>query len=229
MILKNTRGRFGAVAKAFHWSMALAFIAAYVVVYYVIWFIDPDTSVKPPLFGMQADGELVIPLLNIHWVLGIAVGVLVVPRLLWKAWSPAPDPVPGLRLEHQMARLAHWALYFLMVMLPVSGYMNTYDPSNFGIFVLPAFKDTSMFHWISLEFALSWKDVETPMEAIHRFLGHWVAWVVVALHVAASLFHHFVRRDDTLTRMLPGRWEAPEGELAGKTRRANATGSGRRE
>ncbi|MFS2140471.1 cytochrome b [Duganella sp. Dugasp56] len=210
MILKNTRERFGTVAKTFHWSMAIAFIAAYVIVYYVIWFIDPETSIKPPLFGMQTDDTLVIPLLNLHWVLGVAVGVLVVPRLLWRIWSPAPDPVPGSRMEHQMARLAHWGLYLLMIMMPVTGYMNTNDPTNFGVFVVPAFKDTSLYHWIAAEFALSWKDVETPMEAVHRFLGHWVAWVVVALHASAALFHHFARRDDTLTRMLPGAGTPPK-------------------
>lgn len=38
---------------------------------------------------------------------------------------------------------------------------------------------------------------------VHPFLGKWVAWVVVVLHVAAALFHHYVRRDDVLQRMLP--------------------------
>ncbi|GKT18205.1 hypothetical protein AVHY2522_17935 [Acidovorax sp. SUPP2522] len=38
---------------------------------------------------------------------------------------------------------------------------------------------------------------------MHHFLGQWVAWIVVVLHVAAALFHHHVRRDDVLKRMLP--------------------------
>lgn len=204
MLLINTRARFGAIAKMFHWTMAIAFVAAYPIVYYVIWFIDPETSVKPALFGIKPDGGLVVPLLNIHWILGVLVGVLVVPRWLWRVWNPEPDPVPGLQIEHLMARFAHWCLYLLMVVMPLTGYLNTYDPTNFGIFVIPAFRDTSLFHWVSGEFGLSWKEVETPMYAIHRFVGHWIAWLVVVLHVAAALFHHMVRRDDTLIRMLPG-------------------------
>jgi cytochrome b561 len=40
---RNTATHFGVLAKFFHWTTAAAFIAAYIVVYYVIWFMD-DTS-----------------------------------------------------------------------------------------------------------------------------------------------------------------------------------------
>jgi len=43
------------------------------------------------------------------------------------------------------------------------------------------------------------------MWAVHSFLGKWVAWVLVALHVGAALMHHFVRHDTVLRRMLPRR------------------------
>ncbi len=204
MQLANTRERFGAVAKMFHWSMAGAFLVAYVVVYYVIWFVDPETSIKPGLFGSHPDADRVVPLLNVHWVLGILIGVLVVPRWLWRLRTPQPDPVPGTPIEHLLARGAHACLYLLMLGMPLTGYLNTYDPTDFGLFVVPAFKETAVFHWLSASFGWSWKDVETPMYAIHRFVGHWVAWLVVLLHAAAALFHHLVRRDATLVRMLPG-------------------------
>ena len=66
---RNTATHFGVLAKFFHWTTAAAFIAAYIVVYYVIWFMD-DTS----------QGSW--PVLNIHWVLGLLVGFLVLPILL---------------------------------------------------------------------------------------------------------------------------------------------------
>ena len=133
-MLKNTAERFGAVAKCFHWTMAVAFILAYIVVYYVIWFIDPETSIKPALFGIEPNGELVIPILNIHWVLGVSIGVLVIPRLIWRWINVEPSPVPGSALEHLLAKLAHWALYLFMIVMPLTGYLNTYDPTNFGLF-----------------------------------------------------------------------------------------------
>ena len=205
-MLKNTAERFGAVAKCFHWTMAVAFILAYIVVYYVIWFIDPETSIKPALFGIEPNGELVIPILNIHWVLGVSIGVLVIPRLIWRWINVEPSPVPGSALEHLLAKLAHWALYLFMILMPLTGYLNTYDPTNFGLFIIPAFRETALFHWIATTWQLTAEQVETPIFSIHKFLGDWVVWVVVLLLIAAALFHHRVRKDATLVRMLPASW-----------------------
>ena len=202
---KNTIDSYGSVSMLLHWVTAAAFIAAYVVAYYVIWIVDPDTSVKPPLFGIAPDGNRVVPILNIHWVLGIGIGFLVLPRLLWRMFGSSPRPLGGSSAETVAADVAHWTLYALLIVMPLSGYMNTYDPTDFGLFVIPAFKDTSFFAWISSAFGVSWHDVEKPMEAIHRFTGKWIGWSLVLIHVAAALFHHFVRRDAVLVRMLFGR------------------------
>jgi cytochrome b561 len=203
---KNTIDAYGSVSMLFHWLTAAAFIGAYVIAYYVIWIVDPDTSVKPPLFGIAPDGDRVVPILNIHWVLGIAIGFLVVPRLVWCALGTSPRPLGNSRAETLAGDVAHWALYALLIVMPLSGYMNTYDPTDFGLFVIPAFKDTSIFAWISSTFGLaSWHDIEKPMEAIHRFTGKWIGWPLVLLHVAAALFHHYVRKDAVLVRMSLGR------------------------
>ncbi|HJV71693.1 cytochrome b [Ideonella sp.] len=202
---KNTIDAYGGIPMLFHWLTAAAFIAAYVIAYYVIWIVDPDTSVKPPLFGLAPNGDRVVPILNIHWMLGISIGFLVVPRLLWRVFGTSPQPLGESRREIIAADVAHWALYALLIVMPLSGYMNTYDPTDFGLFVIPAFKDTSVFAWISSTLGVGWHDVEKPMEAIHRFTGKWVAWPLVVIHVGAALFHHFVRQDAALVRMLLGR------------------------
>jgi len=202
---KNTIDAYGSVSMLFHWLTAAAFIAAYVIAYYVIWIVDPDTSIKPPLFGLAPDGDRVVPILNIHWVLGISIGFLLVPRLLWRLFGTSPQPLGESNAETVAADVAHWALYALLIVMPLSGYMNTYDPTDFGLFVIPAFKDTSFFAWISSAFGVGWHDVEKPMEAIHRFTGKWIGWSLVLIHAAAALFHHFVRKDAVLVRMLFGR------------------------
>lgn len=187
---RNNATHFGVLAKFFHWTTAAAFIAAYIVVYYVIWFMD-DTS----------QGSW--PVLNIHWVLGLLVGFLVLPRLLWRLLNVQPEEVPGSSLEHTLASVAHWGLYGLLVMMPLTGYLGTGAPTNFGLFSVTGFNETRLFGWISSTWGLSFEAFEVPIDAVHHFLGKWVAWVVVGLHIAAALFHHWVRRDDVLTRMLP--------------------------
>jgi cytochrome b561 len=199
---KNTIDRYGSLSMVIHWLTAAAFIATYVIAYYVIWIVDPDTAIKPPLFGMLPNGDRVVPILNIHWVLGISIGFLVLPRLLVHVFGTSPRPIGKSHPEILAADIAHWALYALLILMPLSGYMNTYDPTDFGLFVIPAFKDTSFFAWFSSVLGVTWHDVETPMEAIHRFLGKWVGWPLVLVHAGAALFHHCIRKDVVLVRML---------------------------
>lgn len=189
---KNTRDSFGIVARLFHWTSAAAFILAYVVVYYLLWLVDKEAPNR-------------LPILNVHWALGLIVGFLVLPRLLWRLLDVTPDEVPGSPAEHLLARLAHWGLYALMIIMPLSGYLGTRLGTDFGLFYIPSFKDTALFAWIAETWQISWEQFEKPIDAVHHITGAWVAWVVVALHIAAALFHHWVRRDATLVRMLNGR------------------------
>ncbi|WP_412461778.1 cytochrome b [Pseudomonas sp. SC11] len=187
---RNTATGFGVLAKFFHWTTAAAFIAAYIVVYYVIWFMD-DTS------------EESLPVLNIHWALGLLIGFLVLPRLLWRLLEIQPHEPLGSKLEHRLAHVAHCGLYSLMIVLPLTGYLGTGAPTDFGLFSVTGFDSTALFAWISKTFDLSYEAFEAPLDVVHHFLGKWVAWVVVALHIAAAAFHHWGRRDDVLKRMLP--------------------------
>lgn len=187
---RNTPARFGVLAKFFHWSSAAAFIAAYCVVYYVIWFMDDSLPESWPV-------------LNVHWALGLLVGFLVLPRLLWRVLDVQPESPPGSPLEHRLAHVAHWGLYGLLIALPLTGYLGTGAPTDFGLFRVTGFDETRIFAWISQTYGLSWEAFEKPIDLVHHFLGKWVAWVLVGLHVAATIFHHRVRRDDVLKRMLP--------------------------
>lgn len=192
MPLRNTATRFGTLAKFFHWTSAAAFIGAYAVVYYVIWFMD-DTS------------DASLPVLNIHWVLGLLVGFLVLPRLFWRLWDTQPQDPPGPPLEHALAHAAHLGLYGLLIVMPLTGYIGTGAPTDFGLFTMTGFNDTALFGWISRTWGMDWETFEAPVDVVHHFIGQYVAWTVVLLHVAAALYHHRVRRDDVLVRMLPGR------------------------
>jgi cytochrome b561 len=189
-VLRNSTDQYGLAARLFHWTTAAAFIAAYVVVYYVIWIIADN---KNPEY---------VRTLNIHWALGLLVGFLVVPRLVWKWLNVQPDEVPGSRVERLMARVAHISLYALMIVLPITGYLGTRHGTSFGLFEIPSFGETALFGWIASTWNLTFKEFEAPLDIVHHFLGKWVAWPIVLLHIVAAFFHHWVRRDTTLTRML---------------------------
>lgn len=187
---RNSASCFGWLSRFFHWTSAAAFIGSYIVVYYVIWFMG------------DSEAE-VLPVLNIHWALGLLVGFLVLPRLLLRVLDRQPEAPQGPKLQQQLAHLAHWGLYGLLIAMPLTGYLGTGADTEFGLFSVTGFNETALFGWISQTFDLSWEAFEAPIDAVHHFIGQWVAWVVVGLHVLAALFHHWVRRDDVLIRMRP--------------------------
>ncbi|MBK0011698.1 cytochrome b [Isoptericola jiangsuensis] len=194
MKIKNDKKNYGATSKFFHWTSAASFIGAYLVVYYVIWFMD-DTQPES------------MPVLNVHWALGLIVGSLVIPRLLWRWLNVEPEAPESSAAEHVLAQCAHYGLYALMILMPLTGYVGTGAPTDFGLFSVTAFNETRLFAWFSSATGITWEAFEPPVDAVHHFVGKWVAWVVVGLHVIAALMHHFVRRDNVLVRMMPGNWQ----------------------
>ena len=89
----------------------------------------------------------------------------------------------------------HWLLYGLLFVLPILGWINAsyrgFPVSLFGLVELPKLLATRApgFGWIG---------------DVHGVLANYAMLALVGLHVAAALYHYFVRRDGVLQRMLPG-------------------------
>ena len=49
-----------------------------------------------------------------------------------------------------------------MLVMPLTGYVGTRLPTDFGLFVVPSFKDTALFAWISQTWNLSWENSRSP-------------------------------------------------------------------
>jgi cytochrome b561 len=120
------------MAKRMHWLTALLFLASYVSVYYRYWFTEDKT---PENWHV----------LQLHLSVGMIIGVLVVLRIIWKIMNRSPDPEPGTRLEHLAAEMGHYALYAVMVAMPLTGYLGTGANSEyFFLFDIPKFELTSL-------------------------------------------------------------------------------------
>ena len=93
------------------------------------------------------------------------------------------------------SRIAHAMLYGLMLAIPISGWIYSsatgVSVTYLGLVPLPNLvpKDRESARMLLL---------------VHQTLNYTLA-AVVTVHVAAALKHHFVDRDNTLARMLPGR------------------------
>ena len=124
---------------------------------------------------------------------GAVLLTAVIARLMWRITHPvaaAPSLTPW---EHRLASTVHGLIYVLLVIIPVLGWAAAgyygYTVRLFGLLKLPGLADGTM------EWAHTASD-------IHAVLVN-VLLAAIGLHVAAAFYHHFVRRDRVLQRMLP--------------------------
>lgn len=171
---------FAPLARLLHWLMALMIIA--------MLFIGA---------GMAASvSQRHEWLLNLHKPLGIAILLLVVVRLFVR-FSTRQPPLPAdlPRVQVLAAKLSHLLLYALMFVLPLVGWAMISaagDPVMLGSALqLPAIVPVNPSTFAFLRKA-------------HAYLAY-LLFFTVLLHLAAALFHGWVRRDGVLESMARGR------------------------
>jgi cytochrome b561 len=120
--------------------------------------------------------------------------MLAVLRLTWRWLNPTPA-LPDTLKPHErfLARFTHAALYVLIFIMPLSGWMmssaRNFPVSWFGLFQLPDLVGQD-------------KRLYDTLHETHETLATALI-VIAALHVLAALKHHFFLKDDVLRRMLP--------------------------
>jgi len=130
-----------------------------------------------------------------HFMLGILVFVLVWVRLAARLSGPTPAILPEPPgLQQLSSKLLHLALYALMIGMPLTGWLMLSAAGNpipfFGL-ELPALIGEN-------------KDLAEQFEELHEIVGT-TGYFLIGLHTVAALYHHYITRDNTLTRMLSER------------------------
>lgn len=167
--------------KAIHWAVFLLVIGLYGLTYVVDIFPRGDPN-----------RDLVW---WFHISFGLLLFALVILRVGLRLIRGAPElPSEMTQLERWLAKLAHLVLYALLVAIPVLGILLTWFRGDalsfFGLFTIPA------------PFA---PDRATAgfIRELHSLCANLIL-ILAGLHAAAALWHHFIRKDDVLRRMLPG-------------------------
>jgi cytochrome b561 len=178
-MLKDSRSSYGLVTIALHWICAPLIIFLFGLGVYMrgLDYYSPWYHRAPEL----------------HISLGLLVLFLMSFRLVWRAKNISPTPLPSISASNQLAaNLVKKALYVFVFLICISGYFITTAEGQaaqfFNFFGIPA----------SIE--LSPALVDFIGEA-HEYLA-WGLMGIASLHGTAALFHHFVKRDTTLLRML---------------------------
>jgi cytochrome b561 len=187
MSVFNTDTAWGWPARLLHWAMA-ALILFMLGLGYVMVNMTPDLMER-------------FALTQTHKSWGFVVFALGLVRLLWRGINRRSPEPPGTGFQARAAKRAHEALYVLMLILPISGWLmasaselqEMYGVKNmvFGLFELPD------------PFAPGDRRIETAFKLIHLAAAVALATLLVA-HVLAALKHHLIDRDRVLTRMVRG-------------------------
>lgn len=182
----NGRARYGRVAMALHWLTALLILVAFPLGMIAnAW--PYETTAQ---FAVKAD------LFSVHKTLGLAAFFTALARILWALTQPRPAPLhPERRAERFVAEAVHWSLYIAMLVVPLSGWLHHAATTGFAPILWP-FPQGLPFVPQSVDFA-------EAAGAVHWLFTKILAASVLA-HVGGALKHHFLDRDDTLRRMLPG-------------------------
>ncbi|MGN8344462.1 cytochrome b [Pseudomonas sp. SMV71] len=171
---------FAPLARLLHWLMALMIIA--------MLFIGA---------GMVASvSERHEWLLQLHKPLGIAILLLVIVRLIVRFTTrqpPLPADLPGWQML--AAKASHVLLYALMLVLPLLGW-GMISAAGDPVMLSQSLQLPSILPADAQTFAL--------LRKAHRYLAY-LLFLTVLVHLAAALFHAWVRRDEVLDSMLRGR------------------------
>lgn len=176
MGIGNTSQQWGWLSKILHWLTAVLIF------------------VQIPL-GFYAESLKLSPLkMDIfvwHKSLGMLVFLLLILRLLWRIKGTIPKPVGASLIQQYLAQAAHYLLYGLMVLLPISGWITSSAAS------IPI----KLFWLIPLPALVGPDDALKSLAAEVHEISVFVLLAVLILHIGAALHHHLLLRDNTLKRM----------------------------
>lgn len=199
-MLRNTAATYGSVAKFLHWLMAAWIMTAYAVIIWLTW----------------GHTEGLIPGLNYHKVVGFTILLPFIARVVWRLFNPAPALPAGMPLwQVRLSGLTHFLLYFLIVAMPVTGYLGNFGGVDYGVFQIPPFVRTELAAWIFATFDITVQQWDVFFDTFHyRIVGPYVFPTVVLVHAGAAVYHHVVLKDDVLRRMWPGGQRGSQAEAA---------------
>lgn len=172
--------RYSRGLRALHWLTALLILAAYLAIE------------QRGLFarGTPARAAMV----QSHFWLGLCVFAFALWRVALRVRHRVPAVSPPLPAWQAVpAGLLHLALYAFLLIMPVLGLLTVWADGKAVQVPLTAFTLPAL---IAPDPALAER-----LEDLHGSIGEFFYWVI-GLHVLAALYHHYVRRDDTLRRML---------------------------
>lgn len=176
-MIRNTLTSYGSVAKFLHWFIALLIISLLICGY----FLDSLPSIYKGL------------IYNIHKLIGILILFLMALRLGWTLLNAQPMlPVAIPKWQQRASRTVHYGLYIAAIGMPLAGWVGSCAAGRYP-------------HIGQVQFILPINQNPNVVRAafdLHSYFAI-ALMVLIGLHILAAFYHHFIKRDQILRRMLP--------------------------
>lgn len=175
----DTTTRFSAGQRRLHWLVFILVAVAYATI---------------ELRGEFERGTLARTLMvQSHFWLGLTVLLLLAPRLWLRIKRGVPPITPSLPAwQGFVGGAMHWLLYAFLLVQPVLGLMTAWTD---GKEVMLPFVGVALPALMAPD-----ADLAHQLEDLHKTIGSAFYWII-GFHIVAALYHHVVRKDDTLRRM----------------------------
>lgn len=171
--------RYSLASIALHWLMLLIIVGAFATIEVREFYpkgSEPREALK-----------------NWHFMLGLLVLAMVWFRITARlVWAAPQSRMEDAAWQRAIATAVHIALYLFMIGMPIAGWM-----------ILSAQGDAIPFFGHELPAITSRNEaLAEQIEELHE-MGGTIGYWLIGGHAAAALFHHYIRRDNTIGRMLP--------------------------
>jgi cytochrome b561 len=182
-MLRNTVKSWGNLSRWFHWVLGIAIIG---MIAYGWWMNH---------FPARADRFFYR---SIHADIGYVVLLLTVIRLIWRGVNPTPAlPADMPSWQRIGAHVTHGLIYLVTIATAMLGWaMSGAHP--------PDRNYASFFGWFNVPQFTSPDKVAADAYEDRHILFAYVLLALIVLHVAAAVWHHFIRRDRVAMRMVRG-------------------------
>ena len=170
---KNEKYRYGRVSRLLHWTIAILFISLIPMGIFSSM-IPEETSYRNAYYV-------------VHKTIGVTVFLLVIVRLIWNKISKRPALDNTLTpTEKKLAHRAHNILYFMLLVIPITGFMMT-SYHGYGTF---------FFFW---ELPPLWEqsNVYQIWGGFHKYLLPYIVYIILGAHVLGALKHQFIDKHDS--------------------------------
>ncbi|SFI39312.1 cytochrome b/b6 domain-containing protein [Jannaschia pohangensis] len=191
----NTTSAYGWVERAFHWSIAVLIVTAFVLgnlAYDAPFDTDAALAQKAWLFSF-------------HKTVGVTIFFVALARIFWAISQPRPRPLHG-GIEGFLAGAVHWLLYGSLVLVPLLGWSEHAATTGFAPIWWP-FGQT-------LPFVPQDAELAARLAVLHTTFVKVLAAAVI-LHVLGAIKHVVIDRDQTMARMWRGTDPGPLAQARG--------------